>query len=53
VTAADVLHAWAVPAFGIKIDAVSSRLNETWFKATREASIMGSAPSFVELSTVS
>ncbi len=30
VTAADVLHAFAVPAFGVKIDAVPGRLNETW-----------------------
>ena len=32
VTAADVLHSWAVPAFGVKTDAVPGRLNETWFK---------------------
>ncbi len=32
VTASDVLHAFAVPAFGVKIDAVPGRLNETWFK---------------------
>ena len=31
VTAADVLHSWAMPAFGVKIDAVPGRLNETWF----------------------
>jgi cytochrome c oxidase subunit 2 len=36
VTAADVIHAFAVPSFGIKIDAVPGRLNETWFKATKE-----------------
>jgi cytochrome c oxidase subunit II len=36
VTAADVLHAFAVPSFGVKIDAVPGRLNELWFKATRE-----------------
>ena len=36
VTAADVIHAYAMPSFGIKIDAVPGRLNETWFKATRE-----------------
>ncbi len=41
VTAADVLHAWAVPAFGVKIDAVPGRLNETWFKATREGTYYG------------
>lgn len=33
VTAADVLHSFAMPAFGVKIDAVPGRLNETWFKA--------------------
>ena len=32
VTANDVLHAWAVPAFGIKIDAVPGQINETWFR---------------------
>ena len=41
VTAADVLHAWAIPAFGVKIDAVPGRLNETWFKATREGVYYG------------
>lgn len=30
ITAADVIHSWAVPAFGIKTDAVPGRLNETW-----------------------
>jgi cytochrome c oxidase subunit 2 len=30
VTAADVLHAWAMPSMGVKIDAVPGRLNETW-----------------------
>jgi cytochrome c oxidase subunit 2 len=32
---ADVIHSFAVPAFGIKIDAIPGRLNETWFKATK------------------
>ena len=32
VTAADVIHSFAVPAFWAKIDAVPGRLNETWFK---------------------
>ena len=41
VTAADVLHSWAVPAFGVKIDAVPGRLNETWFKATKEGTYYG------------
>jgi len=35
VTAEDVIHSFSVPAFGIKIDAIPGRLNETWFKATR------------------
>jgi cytochrome c oxidase subunit 2 len=33
VTASDVIHAWAMPSFGSKIDAVPGRLNETWFRA--------------------
>ncbi len=33
VTASDVIHSWAVPAFGIKIDAIPGRLNEAWFEA--------------------
>ncbi len=40
-TAADVIHAWAVPAFGVKRDAVPGRLNETWFEATREGRFYG------------
>jgi len=32
VTAADVQHAWAMPAFGVKMDAIPGRLNETWFQ---------------------
>jgi cytochrome c oxidase subunit 2 len=41
VTAADVIHAFAVPSFGVKIDAVPGRLNETWFKAEREGVYYG------------
>lgn len=41
VTAADVLHAFAVPSFGIKIDAIPGRINETWFKANREGVYYG------------
>lgn len=41
VTAADVIHAFAVPSFGIKVDAVPGRLNETWFKADREGMYYG------------
>lgn len=41
VTASDVLHSWAIPAFGVKIDAVPGRLNETWFKADKEGIYYG------------
>jgi cytochrome c oxidase subunit 2 len=33
-TGADVIHSWAVPQFGVKMDAVPGRINPTWFKAT-------------------
>jgi cytochrome c oxidase subunit II len=36
VTGFDVIHSFAVPSFGIKIDAIPGRLNETWFTATKE-----------------
>jgi cytochrome c oxidase subunit 2 len=36
-----VIHAFAVPSFGVKIDAVPGRMNETWFKATREGMYYG------------
>lgn len=41
VTASDVIHAFAMPAFGIKTDAVPGRINETWFKATKEGIYYG------------
>jgi cytochrome c oxidase subunit 2 len=41
VIGADVIHAFAVPSFGIKIDAIPGRLNETWFRATREGVYYG------------
>jgi cytochrome c oxidase subunit 2 len=41
VTAADVIHAFAMPSFGVKMDAVPGRLNETWFKAEREGLYYG------------
>ena len=41
VTGADVIHSFAVPSFGIKIDAVPGRLNDTWFKATSEGRFHG------------
>jgi len=41
VIGADVIHAFAVPSFGVKMDAIPGRLNETWFKATREGVYYG------------
>ncbi len=41
VTAADVIHAFALPAFGLKTDAVPGRLNETWFKAEKVGTYYG------------
>jgi len=41
VTAADVIHSFAVPSFGIRIDATPGRLTETWFKAEREGIYYG------------
>ena len=41
VTSQDVIHAWTIPAFGVKIDAVPGRLNELWFKAEREGVFYG------------
>ena len=40
-TASDVIHAFAVPSFGIKIDSIPGRLNEVWFKATAEGVYYG------------
>ncbi len=36
-----VIHNWAMPAFGIKMDAIPGRLNETWFKANKEGLYYG------------
>ena len=41
ITANDVLHAWALPAFGVKRDAVPGRINETWFKAEKVGTYYG------------
>jgi cytochrome c oxidase subunit 2 len=41
VIGADVIHAFKVPSFGVMIDAIPGRLNETWFKATREGVYYG------------
>jgi len=41
VTGSDVIHAWAIPSFGSKIDAVPGRLNETWFRAEETGIFFG------------
>jgi cytochrome c oxidase subunit II len=41
VTGADVIHNFAMPSFGLKMDAIPGRLNETWFKAEREGIYYG------------
>lgn len=40
-TSVDVIHAFAIPSMGVKIDAIPGHLNETWFKATREGVFYG------------
>jgi cytochrome c oxidase subunit 2 len=40
-TSADVIHSWAMPAFGVKQDAVPGKLSETWFKAEKEGIYYG------------
>tara|TARA_R110002072_G_scaffold120755_13_gene254077 strand:- start:1657 stop:2502 length:846 start_codon:yes stop_codon:yes gene_type:complete len=39
VTAGDVIHSWAMPAFGVKTDAVPGRLNETWFGPVKQEGV--------------
>ena len=41
VTGADVIHAWTIPAFGVKVDAIPGRMNELWFKAEQEGVYFG------------
>jgi cytochrome c oxidase subunit 2 len=41
VTGDGIIHAFAVPSFGIKVDAIPGRLNETWFRADREGIYYG------------
>jgi cytochrome c oxidase subunit 2 len=40
-TGADVIHSWALPQMGVKMDAVPGRLNHTWFKATQLGTFYG------------
>jgi cytochrome c oxidase subunit 2 len=41
VTSTDVIHAWTIPSFGSKVDAVPGRITATWFKATQEGLYFG------------
>ena len=41
VTSINNMHAWTVPSFGIKMDAVPGIINETWFRARREGTFYG------------
>jgi cytochrome c oxidase subunit II len=40
-TSTDVIHAWAMPSFGVKTDAVPGKLNDTWFKVTAPGTYYG------------
>ena len=40
-TGADVIHSWAMPQMGVKMDAVPGRINRTWFKATKIGTFYG------------
>ncbi len=41
ITASDVIHAWTIPAFGVKHDAVPGRVNESWFNITKRGIYYG------------
>ncbi len=41
VTAADVIHAWTIPAFGVKMDGIPGRTNETWFRVDEPGTYYG------------
>ena len=41
VTGMDVIHAWAIPAFGIKLDGVPGRVNEAWFQVDKPGTYYG------------
>ena len=41
VTASDVIHSWAVPSLGVKMDAVPGRLNQVWLSINREGVFYG------------
>lgn len=41
ITGGDVIHSWAVPSFGVKVDAIPGRLNEQWFKVEEPGDYYG------------
>lgn len=41
ITSNDVIHSWAVPAFGVKDDATQGRVNDSWFNVEREGTYYG------------
>ena len=41
VTSTDVIHAWTIPSFGVKVDAVPGRVTATWFKARKKGIYFG------------
>lgn len=41
VTGKDVIHSWTIPAFGVKIDAIPGRTNETWFRIDKPGTYFG------------
>lgn len=41
VTGADVIHSFTIPSFGVRIDAVPGRMNESWFRAEKEGTYYG------------
>ena len=41
ITGADVIHSFIIQSFGVRVDAIPGRLNETWFKADREGVYYG------------
>jgi cytochrome c oxidase subunit 2 len=41
ITSSDVIHSWSMPSFGVKMDAIPGRVNETWFKATEIGTFHG------------
>ena len=40
-TAADVIHSWAIPSFGVKVDAIPGRINESWFRVEMPGTYYG------------